>query len=180
MLSTPIETARLRVRPFVPDDWPALHAITSDAATMTFRPEGQMTAEQTRDFVAEQLGDECKSYAVDLLSEKRLIGQMDFHLWYGPQTYEIGWLIDPRYQGQGYASEAALALLGYGFETLRLHRIIATCQPENPASWRVMEKIGMRREAHFRQGQYHDESTWWDEYFYALLEEEWFAGNDRM
>jgi ribosomal-protein-alanine N-acetyltransferase len=175
MLTDPIETARLRIRPFVPDDWRAVHAFASDAATMTFRPEGQMTAEQTRDFIAEHLGEGRKSYAVDLLAEDHLIGQMDFHLWYGPRTYEIGWLIDPRYQGQGYATEAAAALLKYGFEALQLHRIIATCQPENPASYRVMEKLGMRREAHFRKGQYHDESSWWDEYFYAILEEEWFA-----
>ena len=59
-----------------------------------------------------------------------------------------------------------------GFETLGLHRVIATCQPENTASWRVMEKLGMRREAHFRKGHYRG-ATWWDEYFYALLAKEW-------
>ena len=47
---------------------------------------------------------------------------------------------------------------------------------ENVASWRVMEKIGLRREGHFRRCVYVDEATWWDEYFYALLEEDWFAG----
>ena len=58
-------------------------------------------------------------------------------------------------------------MLRYGFETLRLHRVIATCQPENPASWRVMEKLGMRREGHFRKGHVLHADTWWDEYFYA-------------
>jgi RimJ/RimL family protein N-acetyltransferase len=99
---------------------------------------------------------------------------MPFHPWFAPQTYEIGWALHRTYHGKGYASEAASALLRYGFEELRLHRIIATCQPENIASWRVMEKIGLRREGFFQKCIYRDDGTWWDEYFYALLEEEWF------
>ena len=71
--------------------------------------------------------------------------------------------------------EAAHALLGYGFATLGLHRVIATCQPENVASWRVMEKLGMRREAHVRQCIPRDDGTWWDEYVYAILKAEWNA-----
>jgi len=60
---------------------------------------------------------------------------------------------------------------------LHLHRIIATCQPQNVASWRVMEKLGMRREAHFRKCLRRPENQWWDEYFYALLDEEWFMAH---
>jgi ribosomal-protein-alanine N-acetyltransferase len=179
MLINPIEAERLRIRRLTADDWQDVHAFTSDAATMTYRPEGQMTPEQTQAYIAEHLGEEPRAYAVDLLAENRLIGLMDFHLWYGPRTFEIGWVINPRYQGQGFATEAAAALLRYGFETLQLHRIIATCQPENPASYRVMEKIGMRREGHFRKCHLHDETTWWDEYFYALLAEEWFAAHSK-
>ncbi|MGH2617335.1 MAG: GNAT family N-acetyltransferase [Thermomicrobiales bacterium] len=174
MLTEPIETDRLRIRRFARDDWQAVHAYTADAGVMTYRPEGVMTEEQTRQFVAEQMGEDAQSFAVDLLAEDRLIGHMDFHPWFGPRTYEIGWCLNPRFHGQGYATEAAAALLRYGFETLRLHRIIATCQPENVPSWRVMEKLGMRREAHFRKAHLRDETTWWDEYFYALLAEEWF------
>ena len=66
-----------------------------------------------------------------------------------------------------------MALLKHGFESLHLHRIIATCQPENAPSYRVMEKLGMRREGHFRQCFYRGEDHWWDEYFYAILEDEW-------
>ncbi len=55
-------------------------------------------------------------------------------------------------QGKGHATEAVKALLRYCFEDLRGHRVIAMCKPENPASYRVMEKIGMRREDHFRKG----------------------------
>jgi [ribosomal protein S5]-alanine N-acetyltransferase len=72
-----------------------------------------------------------------------------------------------------------MALLQYGFETLHLHRIIATCQPENVASCRVVEKLGMRREAHFRKCVRRPDNGWWDEYFYALLEGEWFKAAKR-
>jgi RimJ/RimL family protein N-acetyltransferase len=99
---------------------------------------------------------------------------MVFHPWFEQRTYEIGWTIHPAYQRQGYATEAAAALLHYGFAEMKLHRIIATCQPENVASYRVMEKIGMRREGHFQQCIYRGDDQWWDEYFYAMLAQEWF------
>lgn len=102
-----------------------------------------------------------------------LVGHIMFHPWYAPRTYEIGWAFHPVYHGQGYASEAAQALLDYGFRTMDLHRVIATCQPENPASARVMEKIGMRREGFFRQCIYRGADEWWDEWFYAILHHEW-------
>lgn len=171
----PIETARLRIRPFTLDDWPAVHAYTSDPVVMLYMDEGVMDAQQTRQFVSENAGTDARRYAVILKSEDCLIGHMPFLDWYGQRTYEIGWVLHPRYHRQGYTTEAAAALLRYGFETLGLHRVIATCQPENTPSWRVMEKLGMRREAHFRRCLYRDDETWWDEYFYALLEDEWFS-----
>ena len=171
----PIETKHLRMRRFVPEDWPAVHAYASDAETMTYIPEGPQTEEQARAFVAENAGVEARAVALVRREDDRLMGHMLFHPWFAPRTHEIGWVLHRDYHGRGYATEAARALLGYGFETLGLHRVIATCQPENVASWRVMEKIGMRREAHFRKCIQRDEATWWDEFFYALLEEEWFA-----
>ena len=173
MSTLPIETERLRIRHFTPDDWHAVHAYTGDASVMTFLPEDVMTEEQTRQFIATSMTEEAQAYAVDLRAEDRLIGHVGFHPWYAPHIYEIGWVFHPQYHGQGYATEAAAALLRYGFETLSVHRVIATCQPENTPSSRVMEKLGMQREAHFRKCIYRDE-RWWDEYFYAILEEEWF------
>lgn len=95
-----------------------------------------------------------------------LIGHIVFHKYFGEHTYEIGWVFNQKYHSKGYASEAARAILKYGFEEMNLHRIIATCQPQNKPSYRVMEKIGMRREGYFK-------NEWWDEYYYAILEEEW-------
>ena len=103
---------------------------------------------------------------------------MDFHPWFVGATHEIGWAIGRPHQRQGYATEAARALIAHAFETLRCHRVIATCQPENVASWRVMDKLGMRREAHFCQCLLREGGEWWDEYFYALLAEEYFGQAD--
>jgi [ribosomal protein S5]-alanine N-acetyltransferase len=176
VLTNPIQTERLLIRPFRLSDWPAVHTYTSDAEVMAFVPEGQMTKEQTRQFVADNAGPNATHHAVDILAENQLIGHMTFHPWYAPRIYEIGWVFHPHYHGKGYATEAAAALLRYGFESLRVHRVIATCQPENPASWRVMERLGMKREGHLRQCIERDDGSWWDEYFYALLEEEWNEG----
>ncbi len=173
-----IETQRLRIRSFQRDDWQAVYDYTSDPAVMMHFPEGQFTPEQARAFVADNMGEHARAVAVLFKRADMLIGHMEFHPWFAPQTYEIGWVFNRVYHGQGYATEAALALIRYGFEALHLHRIIATCQPENVASWRVMEKLGMRREAHFRKCVRRPDNRWWDEYFYALLEEEWFKANE--
>jgi RimJ/RimL family protein N-acetyltransferase len=141
---------------------------------MRYTTEGAMSEEQVRDFIAENQREPA-TVAVVLSAEERLIGHMPFHPWFATRIYEIGWIFHPHYHGQGYATEAATALLRHGFETLGVHRIIATCQPENVASWRVMEKLGMLREAHFRKGVLFADDTWWDEYLYAILEEDWSA-----
>src|SRR5215217_825665 len=150
MLIVHIETPRLRIRSFQRDDWQAVYDYT---------------------------GERARAFAVLLKADDTLVGHMVFHPWFAPLTYEIGWVFDRANHGHGYATEAATALLQYGFEALRLHRIIATCQPENVASYRVMEKLGMRREAHFRRCIRRPNNAWWDEYFYTLLEEEWFEAN---
>jgi ribosomal-protein-alanine N-acetyltransferase len=183
-----IETQRLRIRPVQPDDWQAVYDYTSDPVVMMYIPEGlgagtdqgivePFTPEQAKAFVADNMSEQAHFVAVLLNTDDMLVGHMQFHPWFAPQIYEIGWVFNRAYHGHGYATEAAMALLQYGFETLRLHRIIATCQPENVASCRVMEKLGMRREAHFRKCIGRPDNRWWDEYFYALLEEEWFEAN---
>jgi RimJ/RimL family protein N-acetyltransferase len=179
MITTPIVTERLQVRRFTEQDWPAVHAYTAQPTVMRYMAKSVMTAADTKLFIEKQLADDTTDYALIRQADKQLIGHMVFHPWFAPRTHEIGWIVHPDYQRQGYASEAALALLGYGFEEMGLHRIVATCQPENPASYGVMEKIGMRREGHFRQCIHRGGDTWWDEYFYALLAEEWQERNNR-
>lgn len=173
MLIQPIETERLIIRQFELQDWEAVHSYTGDATVMTYIDEGQMSETQTKQFVEKNSSDQAEAFPVLLKSQNKLIGHMVFHPWFGHLTYEIGWVFHLNHQGKGYATEAAKALVRYCFESLHSHRIIATCQPENPASYRVMEKIGMNREGHFRKCNYRGKNVWWDEYFYAILEEEW-------
>ncbi|KXY73615.1 MULTISPECIES: GNAT family N-acetyltransferase [Bacillus] len=166
-----IEAERLLIRKFEFKDWEAVHEYTSDSNVMKYIPEGVFTEEDTRNFVYKNMGENAKNFPVIQIDENILIGHIVFHKYFGEHTYEIGWVFNPKYFNKGYASEAAKAILKYGFKEMKLHRIIATCQPENTPSYRVMEKIGMRREGYFKKCIPHG-NEWWDEYYYAILEEE--------
>ena len=86
---------------------------------------------------------------------------------------EIGWAFDPAYQGLGLASEAAEWLVALCFDTLALHRVTAVCFADNEPSWRLMERIGMRRETHAVEESLHRNGQWLDSYTYAMLAREW-------
>jgi RimJ/RimL family protein N-acetyltransferase len=83
-------------------------------------------------------------------------------------------VLHPDHHGQGYGREAAVEVLRLGFEGLGLHRIIGRCDAHNHASARLLERLGMRREAHFRENEFF-KGEWADEYVYALLANEWQA-----
>ena len=176
-VSDQIETERLRIRPFRPDDWPAVLAYSADEATMHYLDEPVMTEERARAWTAEQAGPEVRAVALVVKPDDTPVGLLVFHLWFALRTYEIGWVVRPDVRGNGHTTEGARALIQYAFDALNTHRVIATCQPENSASWRVMDKLGMRRGAHFRQCIARDDGTWWDEYFYAVLAEVWNLGS---
>jgi RimJ/RimL family protein N-acetyltransferase len=186
-LNRTIETERLILRPIEVGDWPAIYRYASLAEVVRYLPHEPFTEEDASAFAlrwseqARQLelagsqhGDEWpEMLVVEHRADGRIIGHIPFEQ-FSPKyrTREIGWVFDPRYQGQGYATEAAWAVLDLAFGQLGLHRVVATCDPRNTASYRVMEKLGMRREGHhWKDVQIRGE--WSDEYFYAILEEEW-------
>lgn len=88
---------------------------------------------------------------------------------------EIGWTLDPAHHGHGFATEAISALFRICFDDLRLRRVVAICFTGNEPSWRLMERLGMRREAHHVKDSLHRDLGWQDGYVYALLAEEWRA-----
>lgn len=88
---------------------------------------------------------------------------------------ELGWVLHPDHAGQGYATEAVAALIRLCFEDLALRRVTALCFADNAASWRLMERVGMRREEHNVQDSLHRTRGWLDGYGYALLADEWRA-----
>ena len=173
--STRLETQRLTLRRFTSSDGPAIYRYMHDPVVTRWLPEGRLNKAGAQTFADKNAGRRPRAFAVVERASNELVGHMDFHPWFGSATYEIGWAIGRPHQRRGYATEAARALLAHAFETLGCHRVIATCQPENVASWRVMDKLGMRREAHFRQGLLRGAGEWWDEYFYALLADEYFG-----
>jgi RimJ/RimL family protein N-acetyltransferase len=86
---------------------------------------------------------------------------------------ELGWCLDPQHQGRGYATEAVTALMRLCFEDLGLRRVTANCFADNEESWRLMERLGMRREIHALRDSLHRSGEWLDGMGYALLAEEW-------
>ena len=90
---------------------------------------------------------------------------------------ELGWVLDPAYAGHGYATEAVRALLAICFDGLGLRRVTANCFADNVASWRLMERLGMRRELYAVRDSLHRSGKWLDGVGYALLAEEWRRGS---
>ncbi len=90
------------------------------------------------------------------------------------RTAEIGFIIHPDHHGRGYATEAGRVLLRIGFEDLTLHRVIGRTEARNIGSARVLEKLGMRQEAHLVENEW-VKDEWQSELVYAILEREWFA-----
>jgi RimJ/RimL family protein N-acetyltransferase len=171
---TPIETLRLRLRPFALTDLDALAAILADPEVMRYMPGGRpIPREQVaRNLPAriERLArDGFGLWAVERQADARLIGQCGlFHLDNTPEI-EVAYLLDRACWGQGLASEAASAALRYGFETLGLPRIVGVALPANGASCRVLEKIGLRFE---RPARHYD----LDVAYYSLNRADWRPG----
>ncbi len=172
-------TSRLILREFVPEDWPAVLAYQSDPAYLRYNSWTERTADEVQTFVQRFINwqrEEPRTryqLAITLAESGNMIGNCGLRLDY-PGAFEgdIGYELAPQYWGQGYAAEAARSMLALGFEELRLHRIWAWCIAENVRSARVLEKIGMRREAHHLEKEWF-KGRWWDTYTYAILAREW-------
>lgn len=176
-LPCPHQTERLLLRPFTLADVDAVHAYHSLAEVARY----QMWEPRTRDQVAVELekwtsqsAEGCSvACAVTLMETGELIGDVVLmHRDKEARQAEIGYSFDPEFGGHGYATEAAAALLEIGFGKLNLHRVFARCDARNEPSWRVMERIGMRREAHFREHAIF-KGDWDEEFYYAMLSDEW-------
>ena len=92
---------------------------------------------------------------------------------------ELGWVLHPAHHGHGYATEALTEVLRLCFEVLGLRRVTAGCFAANEPSWRLMERLGMRRETHTVRESLHRTEGWLDGLEYALLAEEWRARRGR-
>ena len=174
-----LTTERLLLRDFVEADWEAVLAYQRDPLYLRYYAWTRRTAEDAREFVgwflAHQREDPRTKFqlAVVLESEDRLIGNCGVRV-NDPVLREgnIGFELDSRFWGQGYATEAAREIVRFGFEELNLHRISAYCVNENVGSARVLEKVGMRCEGCLREKE-HYKGKWWDHRLFAILDHEW-------
>jgi RimJ/RimL family protein N-acetyltransferase len=180
----PLETARLRLRPFDPGDLDALHAIHGDTENARWLYNDARTLDEARELLAHKVagralrGDgEWLSAAVVLQATGDLIG--DVSLQWASAVHrqgEIGFVFHRSHHGRGYATEAARPLLDFAFDQLGLHRVVGRLEPRNLGSARVLEKLGMRREAHLVENEW-VKGEWQSELVYAVLAREWRAGS---
>ncbi len=176
-----ISTERLKLRQFKKSDLAALLAYRNDPEVSRYQGWGSSySSEQASQFIAQMSTREAgqidwTQLAVQLKSTGATIGDVALNsLEFEPKGAMIGYTLAREHWGQGYAIEAVNATLKHCFEDLHMHRIRANCDTRNVASWRLLEKIGFRREAHFIESYFEHES-WCDEFEYALLEREWFG-----
>ncbi len=173
-----IETKRLIIRKFKDSDYADLHEYLSDPAIYIFEPGSPVSLEQAKELSAERAkGNDF--LAVILKGTSRMIGHLYFKQVGYPanMTWELGYIFNSKYYRKGYASESARALVEYAFNNFKAHRIMARCDPNNPASWKLLEKVGFRREGHFKKcGTFRNNEAgnpvWHDAYEYGMLEED--------
>lgn len=176
-----LATARLILREFVEDDWRAVHAIESIPEVVRYLTHEPRTEDDAREYVQGILVEagELPRTVIDLAITERggdtMIGRCGMRRRDGEMRIAYLWFIlDPAHAGRGYGTEAASALLAHGFDELKLHRICGECDPRNPSSARVMEKLGMRREAEHVEDVW-IKGEWCGTWVFAMLAREWAA-----
>ena len=178
----PITTERLRLRPLGEQDAGALHAMESREDVtrwLYWDPRTPAETEQSLRMRMERTRLAREGDALELGLEHADTGELlgTVILMYRSEQDrqgEIGFVLHPRHHGHGYAREAAREMLRLGFEELSLHRIVGRCEPRNLASARLLERLGMRREAHLIENEW-VKGEWQSELVYAMLDREWRA-----
>jgi [ribosomal protein S5]-alanine N-acetyltransferase len=174
-----LSTQRLILREFTEEDWRAVLAYQSDPRYLRFYPWAERKPEDVQAFVQRFLSwrlDWPRSkfqMAVTLAETQELIGMVGIRK-ESPAAIEsdVGYEIAPAHWRNGYATEAAAAMLGFAFAELKVHRVWAHCVADNVASARVLAKLGMQQEGRLRENQWM-KGRWWDSLVFAILEQEW-------
>jgi RimJ/RimL family protein N-acetyltransferase len=176
-----ITTERLILREFKEDDWQAVLAYQSDPRYLRYYEWTERSPEAVQAFVRmfldqQQARPRTKfQLAVTLKHSNQLIGNCGIRMeTAGATEADIGYELASSYWGNGYATEAARAMIAFGFTELRVHRIWAHVVADNAGSARVLEKVGMRLEGQFREKEFY-KGQWWDTLQFAILDYEWRA-----
>jgi ribosomal-protein-alanine N-acetyltransferase len=169
-----LETSRLTLRPYSEADIAELVPLIGarEVAATTLRIPHPYTEQDARQFLAVIENGDHLRMAVTLRSDGLLVGGVGLNIEEQHQHAELGYWLGVPYWGKGYATEAARELLRYGFESRRLHRIFALHFKNNPASGRILRKLGMRHEGcqreHIRKW-----NQFIDSELYGILRREW-------
>jgi len=165
-------------------DLEALHAIHGDEENVRWLYNDARTLGEARKLLALKAAGialraegEWLSAAVELRATGELVGDISL-LWasVAHRQGELGFIFQLSHQGKGYATEAARPMLAYAFDVVGLHRVIGRLEPRNRGSARVLEKLGMRREAHLVENEW-VKGEWQSELVYAILAHEWRGGS---
>jgi RimJ/RimL family protein N-acetyltransferase len=178
-MDLPIRTERLVLRAHTLEDLDPHHALFGDPEVVAFLYDEPMERDAAAEHLAKRLGSELPeeggwlNLAVEY--DGRVIGDVGLSL--VSRTHrqcEIGYVFLPEVSGRGFATEAADAMMRVAFEELDAHRVTGRLDARNAASARLLERLGMRREAHLRENEW-VKGEWTDELVYAITENEWRA-----
>lgn len=170
-----IETERLSLRPIDLGDTQDMFAYSSNIENTYYVYPAHLTLEDTQFsianyFMSEPLG----KYGVELKEERKLVGTIDLRIKPAQRSAEIGYVLSHDYQGQGYATEAAQAILKLAFEVLELEKVSATCNSENVESEALMLRLGMKKEGELRRYQVWKSGEWINLLQYGILRTDFF------
>ena len=173
-----ILTDRLIIRLANPDDAEEIYAYRSDTIENQYQGWFPESVEEVRNYITNMpvtidIADICFQFAILTKNENRLIGDLGI-IFTGHERMqvEVGCTLNKTFQGKGYATEALTAMVNYFFMTLKKHRIVASIDPRNTASIRLIERLGFRKEAHFKES-YFLRGEWVDDIIYAMLDKDW-------
>lgn len=176
-----LTTERLLLRPFRLDDAAAVAAYATREAFWRYLQLEPQTPAMSAEYVAKRVsgGQPDADGHWTFAAETRAGGEMIGAFRIGARSPrnrsgDLGYGLHPDWWGRGLATEAVHAMLSFGFATLGLHRVFATADVSNERSWRVMERVGMRREGVLR-GDKLVRGEWRDSVLYAILAEEYAA-----
>jgi len=173
------ETPRLRVRAFTEADVDAFVAYRADPDVARYQSWTDYTHAEGLALVASMRGiepgvpGEWFQFALEAKDDAALVGDLALRVAADePREAEVGFTLAPAHQGRGYATEALGALLDWAFPTCGLHRVIAVTDALNLAAAALLERVGLRREAHFVENVFF-KGAWGSELQFAVLEREW-------
>ena len=150
-----VSTERTIIRNFNPEDYHDLFEYLSLPETYRFEPGAPITLEKAKEITQER-SEGNNFFAVVFKPEKKLVGHFSFFQIEPTyvNTYEIGYIFNPKYQGMGLATESGKAFIEYYFAKKNIHKIVVNCNPAHQKSWKLAERMGLKREGILEQNIY--------------------------